>query len=404
MKTENFVNDEQGIAMPMALIVMVILTALMAAFAVLATSEPQIASNQMASAQARALAESGFERALWALTKGETTPGASGVILLDASENLPSPMTSPYNGTYVSVSSVGGFQVTVSEKSPVVSNEKVVTSVGYVPNSTNPIAIKKITAVVTRIKWINPVCGLCAGGEQPAGTSTQVQVGGSAAVNATTSAQGKTAAGALCSGVAPTSAVGSSGTVSTNGNPSLSAPVGGTATQNGASFPSAMLLTDSDMATLKAMAKSKGTYYQGSQDWTTPPPNGLVFVDTTDGSVLTNTSDVSKMPTVSIHGNWGAGWSGWLIVAGSIDISGNVTMSGLVYAQNDVTMHGSGGGSFSGAVISTNRRDTASTTLDSEDIGNAPISYNCPAVRDGGGQLSQNWFLKPGTYREVSGQ
>ena len=55
MKTRNPVRDEQGIAFPMALIVMAILGALMAAFAVLATSEPQIASNQMHSVQARAL-------------------------------------------------------------------------------------------------------------------------------------------------------------------------------------------------------------------------------------------------------------------------------------------------------------------------------------------------------------
>ena len=67
------ITNERGIAMPMALMVMVILTALMAAFAVLATSEPQIASNQVASAQARAVAESAVGRVLWALTQGEAS-------------------------------------------------------------------------------------------------------------------------------------------------------------------------------------------------------------------------------------------------------------------------------------------------------------------------------------------
>ena len=81
-------RNERGIALPMALIVMAILTALMAAFAVLATSEPQIASNQVASAQARALAESGVERVLWALTTGEASPTTAGVITLDANYNL----------------------------------------------------------------------------------------------------------------------------------------------------------------------------------------------------------------------------------------------------------------------------------------------------------------------------
>src|SRR5438094_3445836 len=94
-------KDERGIAFPMAMIVMVILTSLMIAFAVLATSESQIASSQMASAQARALAESGLERALWGLTTGENNPGASGVLALDAGYLLPNPMPPAYNGSQV---------------------------------------------------------------------------------------------------------------------------------------------------------------------------------------------------------------------------------------------------------------------------------------------------------------
>src|SRR2546428_11995215 len=85
--------------------VMAILTSLMIAFAVLATSESQIAGNQMASAQARALAESGVERALWALTTGESNPGARGGLLLDASYNLPDPSQMPpaHSGSFVAV-------------------------------------------------------------------------------------------------------------------------------------------------------------------------------------------------------------------------------------------------------------------------------------------------------------
>ena len=79
-------------------------------------------------------------------------------------------------------------------------------------------------------------------------------------------------------------------------------------------------------------------------------------------------------------------------------------MTGLIYAQNDVTLNGTGNGTIQGAIITTNRIDTASTTVDSNDIGNAPLTYNCPDVRNGGGKLSQNWFVKPGTYREVPGQ
>src|SRR5438093_10176660 len=71
------VRDQVGIAMPLTLIVLVILSALMIAFAVLAQSEPVIAMNQYRGAVARALAESGVERAVWALTAGSRVAAAS---------------------------------------------------------------------------------------------------------------------------------------------------------------------------------------------------------------------------------------------------------------------------------------------------------------------------------------
>jgi type IV pilus assembly PilX-like protein len=419
MKTWRPITDERGIAFPTAMLVMVILTAIMAAFAVLSTSEPQIAGNHMASIQARALAESGLERALWALTQGEASPAPSGALVNSGPPNYTIAVVPPYDGaTFVSVSSLGGFKVTVADGAQI--NQKVVTAVGYVPNDTNPIAVKKITAVATRVKWIDPYCGVCAGGESPPGATATVRVGGNARVNATTSAHGSgghhVPAGAMCSGVTPIAAVATTnnGSVNLNGTPDLYAPPnleGPAATQANATFPPTMTLTDADMAALKALAKAKGTYYKpsspgGTITWTSPPPDGIIYVDTYSGNPLTSSSPSSDLITVDIHGNWGgAGWSGWLVVAGSISISGHVTMNGLIYAQNDVSLNGTGGGGITGAVISTNRKDsTASTIADSEDIGNAPIAYSCPAVRSGGGQISQNWFVAPGTYQEIAGR
>ena len=398
-------RNERGIALPMALIVMAILTALMAAFAVLATSEPQIASNQVASAQARALAESGVERVLWALTTGEASPTTAGVITLDANYNLLN-VPAAYNGTTENGLGVGSFRVLITDGAQ--RNIKVVTAVGFVPNATNPIAIKKIITQVTRLNWITPQCGLCAGGEDPLGHATTIKVGGSASINASLSAQGGVLAGQYCSGVTPASAVGSTGLVTVNGSPNLTpppgytnappCPAGAACTQT---FPSTMTLTDSDMATLKAMAKTNGLYVKGSPTWHVPPTNGLIFVDTTDESVLSASTPLANVPTVSLHGS--INFSGWLIVAGNVDVSGGINMTGMIYAQNTVTLHGAGHGLYTGAVISTNRMDNSSTNIDDEDVGNAPISYNCPAVRNGGGFLSQSWFLMPGTYREVSG-
>ena len=401
MKTRDPRRDEQGIAFPMALIVMVILTALMATLAVLATSEPQIASNQMQSVQARALAESGVERALWALTQGETSTPPSGALVSSGPPNYTITMAAPYDGSQEVTQGVGSFKVTVTNGAA--PNIKIVSAVGFVPNAAHPVAIKKIITQVTRLKWMDPLCGLCAGGEQPPADSTTVKVGGSASVNATQSPQGKTSAGAYCSGVTPIAAVASTGTVVTNGSPGLYAPPGGVGQLNGATFPSGMLLSNTDMGTLKAMAKAQGTYYAGVPPWNggVPPKNGIIVVDTTDGSVLTNSTPAANIPSLTIHGN--GTWSGWLVVAGSVDISGNINMSGLIYAQNDATLHATGNGAIEGAVISTNRVDGVSTTVDSVDIGNAPISYNCPYVRNGGGNLSQGWLVKPGSYRETSG-
>src|SRR3989454_12821900 len=165
MKSPGPIQDERGIALPMAMIVTAILTSLMIAFAILATSESQIAGNQMASAQARAMAESGVERALWAMTTGESNPGANGVLVLDASYNLPNPMPAAYAGSFVALndpvqgSPIGGFKLNVATcpGDPICPagfvtqiNEKFVQAVGYVPDATKPIAIKKITTEIGR--------------------------------------------------------------------------------------------------------------------------------------------------------------------------------------------------------------------------------------------------------------
>ena len=62
-------GSERGIALPMAMIMLVVLTAMMVAFAVLARTEPTIAANQLATAQALHLADAGLQLAMWGLTQ-----------------------------------------------------------------------------------------------------------------------------------------------------------------------------------------------------------------------------------------------------------------------------------------------------------------------------------------------
>jgi len=388
--------NDKGMALPVAMLVMAVLVALIVSFLVLASSEPLIAHNQLAGAQARALAEAGVERALWALTKGDTDPTFAGA-LAPANTN---PAPAPYNGaTFVQVDNLGRFSVTVADGS--LANEKVVTAVGWVPSNANPVAVKKIQVRAIRIKRIDPPCAICAGGESPPGTNAEIRVGGAATVN------GSTASGAsYCAGVTPTSAIMAQGDVTLNGSPNLAAPAGGstTAPNTPASTFASFLLGDAEMAYLKGLAKTNGTYYQGDTTFTSAPKDGIVFIDTPSGNPLTSTSPSSDVITLDIHGNWSTGFNGWIIVAGSASIQGSISITGLVYAQNDVSLNGTGAGAIRGAVISTNRRDTSSTNIDSTDVGQAPLTYDCGAIRTGGGSIPQGWTMRPGTFVEQQGR
>jgi hypothetical protein len=394
-------QSEAGIALPMTLIVMALITSLTVALLAFTSAEPVIAGNHMANAQARAIAESGVERALWALSRGDDPAPPAGSL----SDPMPAPVPAPYDGSQYVAVGVGEFKVTVADVPG--TNDRNITAFGYVPNHTSPIAIKQIQTTVTKVKVPTPPCAICAGGEQPPGTNTQIKIGGAASVSAAAQALNAN----YCTGssglIVPTAAAYAQGTIDTNGTPNLAAPPGGSATAPGQTGADAFnfIFKDTDMASLKALAKANGTYYQGNQTWTSPPPSGgIIFVDTPSGNVLTKDSPSSELITVDIHGNWSSGWSGWLVVAGSIHIQGNVTMDGLIYAQNDIDLNGSGGGTITGSVVSTNRVDTQSTNIDTDDVGNAPITYNCNTIKNSVKDvLPVNWFVKPGSYKEVSG-
>ena len=175
----------------------------------------------------------------------------------------------------------------------------------------------------------------------------------------------------------------------------------------------AYILTDNDIDVLRAYAKAHGTYLQGSASFNSSNqlPNGLVFVDTVSGTNITQEGVTPPTPpsdfaSVSIDGNAGIGgaaFNGWLFVNGSLSISGNFLMNGFAYAQNDIAYNAMGAGQISGAMLSRNIRDTSSTSIDSDLLGNAAIVYNCQAAKTGGGSISAKWSLKSGSYKEVSG-
>jgi hypothetical protein len=391
--------NQRGLAMPAALVALSILLALVLALSMLGGTEPVIARNHALSARARALAESGVERALWALSH----PQAAGGI----AEPMPSsPAPAPYDGAAasfrtmeVSGISQGGFVVAVTTAASGRADERDIAAVGYVADATSPLATKRIVTTATRLKRLDPPCALCLGGEAPADSTPTLHLGATASVHGSNVAADPAAV--YCAGQAPSSAILTTGLVVPSGAADVVAPPGGTAVSADASATSfaPFTLADADIAVLKVLARANGTYYQGAHVFATPPPDGIVFVDTPSGQPLSPSSPSSDLVEVDVRGTWATGWRGWFIVAGSLRVTGQVDLTGLVYAQDAVRYEGDG--RIRGAIVAGHRIGTGASHIASEG-GRSLVAYDCPAVRSGGGTLAQGWFVKPGSYREVS--
>jgi hypothetical protein len=413
-------TDQRGVALPLAMLALVILSALIIGFSVLSASEPTIANNQLMVAQARSLAEAGIERAIWALNN-PTDPNG-----LPASTPLPVSWTgsAPYDGSQLIVVStgavnVGGFRVTVTRDTTpgLTVPQLVISSVGWVPNdtTTNPKAHQKVVVTVANPQFFfrDPPAALSVRGE--------LQAGG----NSTVDSRADTSCGAK-SGTLTT------GATSMNGNASDIWGADGNDTRNqffdaaNGSVPTSAsdivqnvstssfdnyIWSDSDINALRLYAKAHGTYLQGSVtfDSGNQIPNGVVFVDTVDGTNITQEGVTPPTPpsnfgTAAIHGNAAADASrifkGILFVNGTLAIDGSFKMYGFAYAQNDISYHGVGTGGVWGAMMSRNIRDTSSTSIDSDLLGQSLINYNCAYARNGGGALLSKWSVVKGTYRE----
>jgi hypothetical protein len=404
-------RDERGIALPMALMTLLILSSLVIAFSVLATSEPLIATNQKMVAQARAVAESGLERAIWALNLGTINP-------LDPDALFTMPAPAPYDGsTAIPILNSSGTQIGVAFVTVTQGpnpNERNVVSVGWVPTNTGSAAKahQKIQATAQRF--------LFSGTPPPASLTVKGEINGNGNVNINSLSDTSCGAkdGTWSAGF--TTVGGSVSVYGADGNGTANQSTAGTNTDIKQYVPTSSFdqftFSSADMDSLKAMAKAKGTYYSGagvkSLDFNASNKlqNGVIFIDTVSGANI-NKDDPSLTDTdfadVTIHGNSEADasgiFSGIIVVAGSLAISGDFHMHGLVYVVNDLQYTGTGNGQIDGAVISQNVLDTSSTTIDTNTGGNATINYNCGYVKNAGGQMPQGFTVQPGSYKEVSG-
>jgi Tfp pilus assembly protein PilX len=414
-------RGERGVALPMAMIVLVVLTTLMVAFVVLAQTEPVIAHNQQRVAQARAHAEAGLERAMWALSQGVVAPGTNSSL----ADPLPTPTPSPYDGSvFILNGGTGGYLVNVTTPDPVGSpNQRQVTSTGWTPTNSNADtrtkAHRRIQTTVERFPAFafNTPCALCVKGD--------LGVGGNALVDATTDTTCGNKKGSITAG--RTDISGSASIKGADGD-STANVLNSDYLQNQTdpALFNGITLDTGNFKMLRELAKKNGTYFgpgypngtaAGSPSYTgsvsfnssNKVKDGIVFIDTISGNDIPtdpSAQNASDFASLSINGNpfLSGDFSGWIIVNGSLNISGNMKINGLVYAVNDLTYNGTGTGEIRGLAISQNVRDTTATAISSDDsttTGNSRIKFNCNNLQPPPG-APQGFSMVPGTYRELS--
>ena len=404
------IRCQRGVVLPMAFLTMLILSALIIAFSMMAASEPILANNQLQVAQARAVAESGVEKAISALNNNGNPNGIP--------SGIPLPFvtaSAPYDGAAAVAVMVNGVQMGVftvsvtgaSSSDPgAPSSEQNIVATGWTPTNTGtgPKAKQKIQVTV-----FNPLFNL-----NPPPSALTVRGEINASGNALIDSRSDTSCGNKAGSM-------SKGTTTTGGSAEIYGADGNNVkNQSGdmiQNVPDATFdqytYSNKELDAYKALAKKNGTYYQGTVAFNASNKlkNGIIFIDTVSGNNIdangSNTTATSDFASVDIDGNSpldASGiFSGMLIVAGSLTIHGSFQMHGLVYVQNDFTYLGTGTGQITGAVISQNIRDTSATSIDTNAIGNSTIIWNCDYAKRGGGYLPPTFTIEPGTYKEVSG-
>ena len=384
-------RDQRGAVLPLTMMILVVLSAVLIALSGLTGQEPLIASNHVMVVQAQALAEAGLERALWALSTPESADG------IPWSAKAPA----PYDGSaFLGVATesgalLGGYRLTVTGEG---DRQREVTVVGLVPGDVGPLgrARQDIRATLIRLRFPAPPAGLSVRGGLTIGDGVTIdaRADGSCGDRAGTWSSGVTtaAAGAQIHGRSGDTAIPNEPT-----DIRQEQPVG---VFDELAFSAAELLA------LKAVARVRGTYYQGAVtfDAARRIPDGVIFVDTGSGQPITDATPGGDLATVTI-GDGAAGpggvFRGWIIVNGSLSIAGDVTLRGLTYVADRLSQ--TGVARLVGATMVGHVRTATPSLVDARPTGDAAVAWSCEEGRTGGGLIPSRWMVKPGSYREVAG-
>jgi len=389
VREASITRDEQGAALPLAMLTLSLLATLLVGLAMLTATEPLIASNQLLSAQAQSLAEAGVERALWAVRGPQADTGIPRTLSMTA--------PTPYDGSQLVPLSMGdlangGFRLNILPGAT--SNERQVVSVGWMPTDApadlRPKAHRRITATLWRVRVPAELapCAVCTLGD--------LALEESAAVDARADLTCGAKAGAWASG-----AVSLAANARILGADGDDAPNGSADYRSGqpAETAEAWKLGEADLVALKRMARARGTYFQGSVvfDAAHPAPEGLIFVDSMSGAPISPTTPPDEVARVELRGG---AFRGWLVVAGSIEVAGDARLRGLAYAQDSFTYRGSSPGGIEGQIVAAGQRG-GGTRLSQTGDGLA-LTFDCAAATDGDGTVPAGWRIKSGSYREAN--
>jgi hypothetical protein len=388
-------RDERGVALPMALLSLGLLVPLMLALASLSVSEPVIAGNQVRASQGRALADSGLQHALWALTTSATASSL--------------PAAAPFDGrTLVAVGMTGGFTVQVAAHAGGDPQVRTITAVGWVAGSGAGAARAHRQVVADAVAIPDPArrapCALCVRGA--------LSLTGNVAVDGT---------GADPACAAARHGAVSAGAATLTGPVALSGGAGGLASHQPASAFDPVTISPAALDALRALAMRGGTYYgpgfpaggrvsDGRPTWDGrvvfdarhPLRDGVVFIDTTDGRTIEPGGATTSLAAARLEPGATAApdgvFRGWIVVNGSLEITAPVRLRGLVYALDTLTYRAPGEGRLEGLVVALNARAPESR-LEATGGGGLRVAFDCPQA-GGAGIVPHGFALVPGTYRE----
>ncbi|HTR21955.1 MAG TPA: pilus assembly PilX N-terminal domain-containing protein, partial [Gemmatimonadales bacterium] len=378
-------QDQRGAVLPLAMMILLVLSAVLMGLSVLTGQEPLVAGNHLMIAQAQAMAEAGIARALWALSHPDSAEGVA----------WPAPAPAPYDGSqFIPVAAeggaiLGGFRVTIVGEG---DRQRQILAIGLVPGNEGPLgqARQEISATAIRLRFPTPPAGLTVRGDLAVGPGAWIDASGDGSCGpvAGTWSTGVTTLGAA------SQVVGSVGAGAMSNQPAvdfleLQTP----------DLFDAGAFTATELNALKAVARARGTYFQGSTTFDARHPlrDGLIFVDTTSGHPINAATPVGELATVSIGSGAGTGpgdsFRGWIVANGSVSISGTVAIEGLIYAADRFSQ--TGAARLTGAAMAGHVRSTTPSVVDARPGIGAALVWSCETGRTGAGKVPQRWMVKP---------